>query len=242
MVDVQGREERLHARLFVVAAGVFESARLLLRSRSRFFPDGLGNGHDQLGRHLCGHPTFLWSVPRDAPAWLPRGVYRSYHLNDRLRERRLNAAHVQLHSDKEGQVVWKLQPEMTPLARNRVILSKTRKDAFGGPLPEIQFAAHRRDVRSAEAAMPFLAEQLRALGTTQARLPKMRRWRYHPSGTVRMARDEQTGVVDGDGRIFGLDNAYVSGACTFPAAGTSNPTLSVVALALRLADHLAARG
>jgi choline dehydrogenase-like flavoprotein len=53
--------------------------------------------------------------------------------------------------------------------------------------------------------------------------------------------DERGGVVDRDNRVFGVDNLYVSGACTFPTSGTANPTLTVVALTLRLADHLVAR-
>ena len=55
-----------------------------------------------------------------------------------------------------------------------------------------------------------------------------------------MGFDENDGVVDRDGRVFGVDNLFLAGACVFPSAGTSNPTLTVVALALRLADRLAA--
>ncbi len=50
-----------------------------------------------------------------------------------------------------------------------------------------------------------------------------------------------TGVVDGNNKIFGVENLYVSGACVFPLSGATNPTNTVVALTLRLADHLAAR-
>jgi len=49
------------------------------------------------------------------------------------------------------------------------------------------------------------------------------------------------GVVDSSCRVFGVDNLYVSGASVCPTAGTSNPTLTVVALTLRLADHLLER-
>ena len=56
-----------------------------------------------------------------------------------------------------------------------------------------------------------------------------------------MGFDETNGVVDRDNRVFGVENLYVSGASTFPTSGTSNPTLTVVALTLRLADRLIAR-
>ncbi len=239
--DPEGRERRLYARLFVVAAGVIESARLLLRSRSRFFPDGVGNAHDLVGRHFMEHPTFQWNVPIEWPAFLPPGVHRSYHFSDRFRKQDLNAVHFQVQVENPGQVIWKLQPEMSPRPGSRVLLSKTRSDRFGEPLPELKFSSSRRDRRTAQAAMPFVREQLRALGVGQGELPRERRWRYHPAGTCRMAADESGGVVDRDGRVFGVENLYVAGASSFPTAGTSNPTLSVVALALRLAEQLISR-
>jgi choline dehydrogenase-like flavoprotein len=53
-----------------------------------------------------------------------------------------------------------------------------------------------------------------------------------------MHADHRSGVVDADGRVHGTDNLYVTGASVFPTAGFANPTLTIVALALRLADHL----
>jgi GMC oxidoreductase len=53
-----------------------------------------------------------------------------------------------------------------------------------------------------------------------------------------MHENPRFGVVDPDGRVHGVDNLYVSGAPVFPSSGFANPTLTIVALALRLADHL----
>jgi choline dehydrogenase-like flavoprotein len=53
-----------------------------------------------------------------------------------------------------------------------------------------------------------------------------------------MTLDPQDGVVDPDGRVFGIDNLYVTGASVFPTAGFANPTLTIVALARRLGRHL----
>lgn len=63
----------------------------------------------------------------------------------------------------------------------------------------------------------------------------------HQMGTTRMAANPKDGVVDADCRVFGLDNLYVAGASVFPTGGAANPTFTIVALALRLAEHLAAR-
>jgi choline dehydrogenase-like flavoprotein len=68
------------------------------------------------------------------------------------------------------------------------------------------------------------------------------RWACHHMGTTRMHGDARRGVVDTDGRVHGLSNLYVAGSSVFSTPGFSNPTLTIVALALRLADHLATGG
>jgi choline dehydrogenase-like flavoprotein len=61
---------------------------------------------------------------------------------------------------------------------------------------------------------------------------------WHHCGTTRMSTDPKQGVVDPQGRVHGLDNLYVAGSSVFPTNGHGNPTLTIVALALRLAEHL----
>jgi choline dehydrogenase-like flavoprotein len=56
-----------------------------------------------------------------------------------------------------------------------------------------------------------------------------------------MHRDPRQGVVDENGRIHGMQNLYVAGSSVFPTGGAFNPTLTIVALALRLSDHLRER-
>jgi choline dehydrogenase-like flavoprotein len=61
---------------------------------------------------------------------------------------------------------------------------------------------------------------------------------YHPAGSTRMGADATDSVVDSHGRVHGLDNAFVVGSSTFPGIGAANPTLTIVAMALRLAERL----
>jgi choline dehydrogenase-like flavoprotein len=61
----------------------------------------------------------------------------------------------------------------------------------------------------------------------------------HHIGTTRMARSRNEGVVNGYGEAFDVPGLFVAGAAVFPTSGFANPTLVIVALALRLADHLA---
>ena len=58
-------------------------------------------------------------------------------------------------------------------------------------------------------------------------------------GTTRMHEDPKQGVVDRDARVHGMANLWIAGSSVFPTAGSSNPTLTLVALALRLAARLA---
>ena len=63
---------------------------------------------------------------------------------------------------------------------------------------------------------------------------------HHQIGTTRMGENAQSGVVDKDCRVFGSANLFVAGSSVFPTSGEANPTLNAVALALRLAERLAA--
>jgi choline dehydrogenase-like flavoprotein len=61
---------------------------------------------------------------------------------------------------------------------------------------------------------------------------------HHHMGTTRMHVDATQGVVDSSSRVHGVDNLFVAGSSVFPTGGYANPTLTIVALAVRLADHV----
>ncbi len=64
---------------------------------------------------------------------------------------------------------------------------------------------------------------------------------FHHMGTTRMADDRRAGVVNANCRVHGVENLFVAGSSVFPTSGWANPTLTILALALRLGDHLDAR-
>jgi choline dehydrogenase-like flavoprotein len=68
--------------------------------------------------------------------------------------------------------------------------------------------------------------------------PVLIRGGWHHMGTTRMHRDSRMGVVDDNCRVHGCENLFVAGSSVFPTGGASNPTLTIVALALRLAKHI----
>jgi choline dehydrogenase-like flavoprotein len=65
-------------------------------------------------------------------------------------------------------------------------------------------------------------------------------WHHH-MGTTRMDPSEKRGVVDANCKVHGIRNLYIAGSSVFTTSGSANPTLTIIALALRLADHLSLR-
>ena len=64
----------------------------------------------------------------------------------------------------------------------------------------------------------------------------------HHIGALRMSQRSEDGIVNPDSRLHLIDNLYATGCAVFPTGGFANPTLTIVALALRLADHLRDKG
>lgn len=130
--------------------------------------------------------------------------------------------------------------EQRPQPWNRIELSG-RSDRFGNPLPRLVLTWTPQEQASLERLRELLGEGFRAaklgrLLITRGRHPDLNA--HHHAGTTRMATSAADGVVDIQGRVFGLDNLYVTGASVFPSAGFANPTLTIVALALRLARSI----
>jgi choline dehydrogenase-like flavoprotein len=68
--------------------------------------------------------------------------------------------------------------------------------------------------------------------------PPGTRGAWHQMGTTRMSAEPRNGVVDTNCRLHDVENLYVAGSAVFPTSGYTNPTLTIVAMAARLADHL----
>jgi choline dehydrogenase-like flavoprotein len=123
---------------------------------------------------------------------------------------------------------------------NRVMLARTR-DFFGLPQAELHWNWRTEEQWILERLRRFLAAEIESagLGAVQARedlLPDPNA--HHHAGTTRMHEDVRCGVVTPDARVHGTDNLYVTGSSILVSAGFANPTLTIVALALRLADHI----
>jgi choline dehydrogenase-like flavoprotein len=139
-----------------------------------------------------------------------------------------------------------VRSEMRPSEHNRAVPTPER-DAFGLPVLRAQCVLDAGDFRNAELALRLLGEALMRAGRGRVRVNNDRIYQNvdgqgHTLGTTRMGTDRETSVVDADLRVHGYENLYVAGSSVFPSGGFANPTITIVALALRLADHLLATG
>jgi choline dehydrogenase-like flavoprotein len=135
--------------------------------------------------------------------------------------------------------------EQAPDPANRVTLTDGRLDALGLPRTTLHWTVGEAERRTYERGLELVLAHLhRALGdAAQTRLERGR-WNqdilgtWHHIGTTRMSADPNRGVVDTDLRVHGVDNLYAAGSSVFPTGGAAAPTLTIVALSLRLAEHL----
>jgi choline dehydrogenase-like flavoprotein len=123
------------------------------------------------------------------------------------------------------------------------------KDPLGLNRISLDWRLSAQDRHSVVAHMHSLALEFGAQGIGRMNIrveddgtwPEQVNGGSHHMGTTRMHDDPRQGVVDRNGRVHGVDNLYVAGSSVFPTSGASNPTLTLLALSLRLAEHLGTR-
>ena len=163
---------------------------------------------------------------------LPHDIYRLYYaLRARVRPHR-------------RELVIVNHCEQLPDPDSRITLGDS-DDRFGNPLPRVDWRIHPRELETLVALHRALDDWLRQrqlgrlLTDPNALEPAMLFDSSHPIGGTRISEHPSTGVINPDLRVHGVANLYVCGSSTFPTGGSANPTWTIVALALRLAEHLA---
>lgn len=180
-----------------------------------------------------GRALDAWSILTQ-----PTQVIRS--LGDAFRRRREI-------SRKYSRLTIECTVEQPPDFESSITLSEKR-DAFGIPLPRINWRIGEPERKAVATLARHIADELARLGWPKLKLAD---WivhnRYedadfldfaHSMGTTRMSATSHNGVVDENCQIHGLRGIYVAGGSVFPTAGHVNPTWTIVALAIRLADWL----
>lgn len=261
-----GRRHVAEAGTVVVAAGTVESAKLLLRSTSGGWAQGLGNDHDLVGRNVVTHPwiTYKASVPGNPLRLQPEMAFPTL---------------VSRHFDSPEEQAQGKFVLVSPQASTGIDLAalmrqgKTRAEiesAVAGPQqlginamfeifsrPEYrvtnlparnhlglqQTRVNLQSTPLIQARLASLkakaAEILHAAGATGEVSVEAHWGSHHACCTTRMSRSPEQGVVDADLRIHGTDNVHVCSNASFATLSSVNPTLTLAALSLRLGAHLA---
>jgi len=129
--------------------------------------------------------------------------------------------------------------ETLPQAENRVRLDDSTLDSFDNPVPRIEFAFGEHERRTVERAREIHREIFEAMGAEfLGEDDGLERLSADHKGTTRMGEDSETSVVDPEGRTHDLANCWIVGPGVFVTGGAVEPGLTVVALALKTADHL----
>jgi choline dehydrogenase-like flavoprotein len=264
-VDGDGLEQFQRARIVAVAGNAIETPRLLLNSATTLFPDGLANSSGQLGRNYMRHLTASVYAIFDRPVRMYRGETMAGHIEDEafhdpsrgfvggyyLQLLSLGVPFMAAFVDPGGwgpdfasimegyenmAGLWLVGEDM-PQETNRVTLNHDERDQFGQPVPNVHFDDHPNDLAMREhawAAGEALYESVGAVRTV--RTPPYPA--THNIGTARMSQRAEDGVVNAFGQAHDVPNLFVSDASQFTTGAAANPTLTIVALAIRQAEYM----
>lgn len=263
--DESGAEQRQAARVVCVAGNSFESPRLLLNSASSMFPDGLANSSGQVGRNYMRHMTGSVYAVFDKPVRMWRGTTMAGIVQDEARHdpsrgfvggyeletlslglpfmaafldpgawgREFTTA---LDGYENMAGLWIVGEDM-PQETNRVTLNHDVKDAHGVPVANVKFTDHPNDVAMRTHAYKQGAAIYDAVGATRI-FPTPPYPSTHNLGTNRMSEKPRDGVVNKWGQSHDIANLFVSDGSQFTTGAAENPTLTIVALAIRQADAI----
>lgn len=265
-IDKDGKEQFQKARVVCVAGNSIESPRLLLASASEMFPDGLANRSGQVGRNYMRHttgsvfavfekPVKFWrgtimaGIVQDEVGHDPkRGYVGGYEMETISLGLPFTAAFVNpggwgrsftsiLDDYDKLAAMWIVGEDM-PQETNRITLNHAVKDKFGQPVANVHYDDHANDLAMRAHAYEAGEKIYRAAGALRT-IPVPPYPSTHNLGTNRMSENPRDGVVNKWGRAHDVPNLYVSDGSVFTTSAAENPTLTIVSLAIRQAEHIA---
>ena len=266
--DKDGKQQRQKARAVCVAGNSIESPRLLLNSASPMFPDGLANSSGQVGRNYMRHMTGSVYGIFENPVHMYRGTTMAGIVSDEAHHdpKRGFVGGYELETLSLGLPfmaafldpgawgrsftsaldqydhmagMWIVGEDM-PQETNRITLHASEKDAHGLAVPNVHFDDHANDIAMRNHAYMQGAAIYDAVGATRT-FPTPPYPSTHNLGTNRMSEKPKDGVVNKWGQTHDIANLFVSDGSQFTTGAAENPTLTIVSLALRQADHIAGR-
>ena len=172
-----------------------------------------------------------------------RSVDRSRALNRQKGYPLLRAA-----DKKFAYAYLKVRAEQIPNPESRIVLSK-QKDPLGFRIAHLKWKLQKQDFLSIQKNLELLAKEIGMYGIGRAQLnvkasedwPKLTYGGSHHMGTTRMHQNPREGVVDEDLKLHYHPNLFILGSSVFPTGGGVNPTFTILALAVRLGEHIKRR-
>jgi len=261
-----GKPEEYSADIVVVACGALSSALLLLRSANDKHPRGLANGSDQLGRNYIRHNMMVLMALLREPnrtVFQKTLAFSDFYFESNNSQYPLGLIQMcaTSHADQirgealpewldwlpgwpfekmaEHSMDFWLQAEDLPRPENRIYYDGDRVvlDVTENNMEALhQLKRKLEQMMSAVGAHPVLLERKLYLGKD---IPIS--GTAHQAGTARFGTDPATSVLDLNCKAHELDNLYLADASFFPSIGAVNPTLTIIANALRVADHIKQR-
>jgi choline dehydrogenase-like flavoprotein len=239
VVNRAGRREVYRGGLVVLAAGAVNSARILLRSACGAHPGGLANGSGQVGRNLMvhNHIDVAAAVRELHHMEFPQTLaVNDFYLGGRQGRWPLGSIQV-LAGPRKAAISFRLTTEDLPRPGNRVTVDgQGRVSVAHVPTGDGAARLLYRSLRTMLSATKLIApEGFEMSGGQNAP------GRADYAGTCRFGDDPATSVLDVNCRAHELDNMYVVDASFLPSIGALSPALTVMANAIRVGEHLAAR-
>jgi choline dehydrogenase-like flavoprotein len=260
-----GQLVNVEADRIVIAAGTIESTKLMLRSRSDFWLNGIGNDHDLVGRNIVTHPYFIFAGKRpNKPLRLQPEMnfptLCSRYFDSQEEQAKGKFILVNPPSSPQINLLNKMQAGLSREEMNRYVEGESQIELHG--MVEV-FSEFQNRITNFDkinhlgmqetlvdfSQLPQFEQRMQEIqkhvqqifedmNATLADKPSIS-WRADHAGcTLRMSDDETLGVTDRHMRVHGVENLYICSNATFPSIGAVNPTLTLTALALRLGDHL----
>lgn len=265
VVERDGTTERYRGDVVVVSCGAINSAALLLRSRSDAHPGGLTNGNDLVGRHyMCHNNSAFVSIsgrPNDTKFQKTLAL-NDWYLGGDDDGWEFPLGHVQTMGKADAAKFgvaapfWLPQLPLRMLASHSLDLWVTSEDL---PRAENRVSVDDRgqihlhyvpnNLDAHDRLNAKLKRTLRALDRAHGGLPLTLSLRKkvpihgttHQCGTLRFGHDPASSVLDVHCKAHELDNLYVVDGSFFPSSAAMNPALTIMANAIRVADHLRER-
>jgi choline dehydrogenase-like flavoprotein len=246
-------EFTISAQVYVLACGAVANARQLLLS-------DVGNQYDLVGRYLMAHPIAngadavsvypSYLTPLEKKLLSYQGLGSKYYPVTLLAG--LFTPNADALVANEVGSCWfgpggtdNFYHELIPEYESRVMLAYTLpKDIFDRWQTKADWELNEKEPENFKKLADLFQKGVTAKGGGPvyigdwAAIRDLMVYNGHHIGTTRMAATEQEGVVDRNLKLFAVDNLYVTGSSVFASPGISNPTFSIVAFSIRLADHL----